>query len=267
MERCAAREQLVGEAPKRPEVHFRPVAVAPQHIGSHVVVGAAERVELRHPFVALVSLVHVHGEAKVGEAHVAAAAQQHVLRLEVPVHDAPLVAVLQSQQHLRGVEARGGLGEAASLPEVRVQVSVHGQLGHQVQVRGGLEGLELRQDEGVRVDAVEDPALLGHLRRLALEDHLRLAHAFQSAELRGHALRAEVHARQVHTSECAVPDQAQQLHSLQRQRQAPLARAHTLHSRHPRRPTLTPRALRAFRALRRRRGAARRTVHCWHAFA
>jgi hypothetical protein len=142
-ERGAPVEELVEEHAEGPPVHGGAVGPAPGDLGGHVLVRAHERAGarvhgLRHErprrggaALAPVALEQVvreagHGggcavvvgisglqrrrgrglqrQVEVDEHDVAVGADQHVLRLEVAVHDAHHVQVLQRQQHLRRVE-------------------------------------------------------------------------------------------------------------------------------------------------------------------
>uniref|UniRef100_A0A8R7UP35 Uncharacterized protein n=1 Tax=Triticum urartu TaxID=4572 RepID=A0A8R7UP35_TRIUA len=90
-------------------------------------------------------------EVEIGEHDVAFLPDQHVLRLEVPVHHAQHVQVLQRQQHLGRVRPGGVLGEVlvglllAEGVEVAAAAELHEEaeelVGLEVGVEGGEEGV------------------------------------------------------------------------------------------------------------------------------
>ena len=152
-----------------------------------------------------------HGAAQrqveIGEHDVAVLPDQHVLRLEVPVHDPQHVQVLHGQQHLGDVEPGGGLGEvlAGLLLAERVEVAAAAVL-HDEAVE--LVGLEVRVERGEErvVQEAEDLALRLRAGHLVPADDGRLVHHLHGEE--GRRRGAELH--QVHAADVAVAQALEQ---------------------------------------------------------
>jgi len=107
-------------------------------------------------------------EVEVGEHDVAVVPDQHVLRLEVPVHDPQHVQVLHGEQHLGDVEPGGGLGEvlAGLLLAERVEVAAAAVLHDEAVELVGLEVSVERGEEGVVEQARRSSAARGGRRRM-----------------------------------------------------------------------------------------------------
>jgi hypothetical protein len=151
-----------------------------------------------------------HGAAQrqveVREHDVAVLPDQHVLRLEVPVHDPQHVQVLHGQQHLGDVEPGGGLGEvlAGLLLAERVEVAAAAVLHDEAVELVRLEVRVERGEEGV-VEEAEDLALRLRAGHLVPADDGRLVHHLHGEEgPRGAELR------QVHAADVAVAQALEQ---------------------------------------------------------
>ncbi|KAK3137016.1 hypothetical protein QOZ80_5BG0446580 [Eleusine coracana subsp. coracana] len=206
----AAVEQLVEEHAERPPVHRGAVGPPGGHLRRHVLVRAHERPRTRLHHEARRRRSRARGgsglaataprereavgarrvwlvvieeekrrrvggglerEVEVGEHDVPVIPDEHVLRLEVAVHDPEHVEVLEREEHLGGVEPGGGGGERASsgprrhAVAERVEVPAGAELGDGARepwpgVEAGVEGGEERvvealQDAGLRRGAVE----------------------------------------------------------------------------------------------------------------
>ena len=68
--------------------------------------------------------------------------EEHIVRLDVPVHNAPLVQVLQGEHHRGQVEDCLVLWETAVHPEERLEVAADHVLHHHEHVVGGLQAVE-----------------------------------------------------------------------------------------------------------------------------
>lgn len=100
-ERRVALEQFVQHAAEAEPVRARVVRCAlGQDLRRHVAVGADRGVRLL--------FAKITGQPEVGDAHVPVLVQQDVGRLQVPVHDEPLVHVLEPEDHLEGGGGAGG---------------------------------------------------------------------------------------------------------------------------------------------------------------
>lgn len=135
------------------------------------------------------------GEVEIDEHDVAAVLDEHVLRLEVPVHDAEAVQVLKRQHQLRRVKPYDGVGEhllglpPAERVEVAAAAPVDGEaddgVGGEDAAQGGEQRVAQRQehvplepDPAVAVAAPAGRLLVARgLPRHRLERHGRLAAA------------------------------------------------------------------------------------------
>ena len=122
-----------------------PIASLLPHLGRHVDLGPAERLQ-DGPF-------HQLAEAEVGELQdgvlVLAGKQQEVLRLEVPMADVPVVQVGDGRGHLLEEELGGGLVQHATLDHLVEELPALSQLQDQDQRLGGVDHLLQSDDVGV----------------------------------------------------------------------------------------------------------------------
>mmetsp|Transcript_115120 Transcript_115120/g.358519 ORF Transcript_115120/g.358519 Transcript_115120/m.358519 type:complete len:320 (+) Transcript_115120:3-962(+) len=113
-ERSRADHELVEQDAQRPPVDGASIACPLVDLGGLVFGGAA------HGVGAADGRPEEAGEAEVAELGVAPDVQDHVLHLEVAVHDAPLMHVLERQNHASRVELRVLLKP----PEVPLEVDL-----------------------------------------------------------------------------------------------------------------------------------------------
>lgn len=154
-----------------------------EHLRCHVVWRAAERVG--RPVQEDLQLAH----SKVRDSDVTLKVQQHIVQLEIPIHNAFLVQEIQARPDLGGVEARMRLREPAGLLYVEHQVAAVEVLHDEEEVRVGLEGAE--QVAEVRMPRRQRQHLPLDQRALhvvVLEDHVLLqaldgVYAFRAAQL------------------------------------------------------------------------------------
>jgi hypothetical protein len=104
---------------------------------------------------------------------VALRVQQHVLGLEVPVHNVDGVQVAQRGHQLRREKAHHGLGEGAEALQVEKQLPARAKVGHHVQLVRRLEGEAQRHHKGV-LDAAHDAPLRARVLHLPPPHHLGL---------------------------------------------------------------------------------------------
>ena len=146
-------------------------------------------------------------EAEVGDLHAAVAIEQHVLRLDVAVHDAAVVRELQrvadlrdDAQRLRGRQP----SRALHLPQVHAVDELHQQVvqaarlaevvdGDDVRVLKAREGARLAREalgearvarDGGRQNLERDQSVEPRLPRLVDGAHAALADQFEDLELR-----------------------------------------------------------------------------------
>mmetsp|Transcript_98719 Transcript_98719/g.308056 ORF Transcript_98719/g.308056 Transcript_98719/m.308056 type:complete len:291 (-) Transcript_98719:633-1505(-) len=212
------REHVEEQHPEVVDVHGVAVAAPQQDLGREEGHGATEGVGAAGARHALL------GEPKVSEDGMSLLIEHHVVGLQIPEDNLPLVQVAERQEDLRGVQAREGLLQLLLAEDELLQVATRAELHHQHEVARRLEGVVQRDNVGVadiRQDvalchgiaeevAAPDPALLEdlhgvHLRRalvLHLEDLTEGAPAHELHELEG--VRAHVFAvwaRAPHTCE------------------------------------------------------------------
>jgi len=114
-------------------------------------------------------------QAKVGQHHVPLGVQEHVLRLQVAVHDPPAVQVGKRADDLGAVAARDGLAEHALAVQVEEQVAAVDKVEDQVELGGGLE--RVAQAHDVRVlDGRQHVALAPHVAAVVAREDAALAH-------------------------------------------------------------------------------------------
>ena len=75
--------------------------------------------------------------------------QHDVVGLQIPVHNASLVQVLEGELHLRHVHAREPLVEAFVVLDQSLQVAAAAVLEHQYEVGWRLESVVQPDDEGM----------------------------------------------------------------------------------------------------------------------
>ena len=109
LERHAAGEHLVEHDAERVDVGLRADAAAARLLGREVLRRADDRADLGHLRIAGVR------DAEVGHLDAPVVAHEHVVRLDVAVHDAVLVRVAQPGEHLHG-DRDGALGRELAPP-------------------------------------------------------------------------------------------------------------------------------------------------------
>ncbi|GIX65720.1 ATP-dependent RNA helicase [Babesia caballi] len=162
-------QDLVHENAQRPPVGLDAVAALQKDLGREVVVRAADGVR---------PVAHLLREAKVHQPDVAPLVQQHVLRLQVAVHDPLGVQEVDGEHGLRGVEARDGVPQGAILVNVAEELAAADVLEEHVDVHGVLEAAHVAYYEGVP-DARENVALVPQVVHLPLREHLGLVEHLQ----------------------------------------------------------------------------------------
>ena len=131
-------------------------------------------------------------QAEIRELDVSVGGDEEVIGLDVAVDDAPRVAVFQGERDLRGVLRAVRLAEPSELPQERVQVAADGELGDDVEVPRGGEGVVQLDDERViRVD--QRVALRHRLRDHVLVDEVLLANHLHRVHVPGGVLAAQIH--------------------------------------------------------------------------
>lgn len=108
-ERRQARNHLIDDGAKCPEVRgARAVAAVRQQLGGDVLGGADEAVAARRRLLVVLVLVlgHDFRRAKVRDLDVHVLIQEDVLGLQIAVHNAEAVHVLERVQNLAGVKLR-----------------------------------------------------------------------------------------------------------------------------------------------------------------
>ena len=182
--RQAAQEDVENDA-RAPHVALHAV-LALEHLGRHVI-GAA------HHFIQHLARLDEHGEAKVGrleDAGVARRAQQEILGLQVAVHHAQLVAVVQHAQH--GAEHGRSLALAVvpSLHNAVEQLAAAAVLHHQVHRARVLVRAVHGDDVLVAGQVVHDGHLAAHVFDLLLALQLVLGDYLAREQLAGGQLHA-----------------------------------------------------------------------------
>mmetsp|Transcript_9381 Transcript_9381/g.29942 ORF Transcript_9381/g.29942 Transcript_9381/m.29942 type:complete len:605 (-) Transcript_9381:108-1922(-) len=156
-----AGEELGDEHAEGPEVDGPAVLAAVERLGRHVLGRAAERAAARGGVVGGVRSVEDLREAKVDELDVALRVEEHVLGLEVPVGDAPLVRVVQSARDLRRDEGHLPRLEAPLVLEVPEQLAAPGDLGQQVERVRAAPGAAQLDHVRVRLERLDHSPLVG----------------------------------------------------------------------------------------------------------
>ena len=95
-----AAEEFCDEAADAPPVDRLARDRTEQHLGRHVLGRAAEAVRLGRRGHVAVAAGHLLGRAKVGELDVAVERDEHILRLQIAVHDVERVHVLEGEDDL-----------------------------------------------------------------------------------------------------------------------------------------------------------------------
>ena len=141
-----AREALVDEHAERPPVGGGAVADLRRHLGRDERRRAAEGVQARPVVLDPLREPQVAEDGPAGGAEGEATRQQHILRLEVAVHDVLVVQVLEGIKHARGVKERVLVRDVLVRPACWVQVQVveelaaHARLEQHVERDAALEG-------------------------------------------------------------------------------------------------------------------------------
>mgnify|MGYP003609750295 CR=1 FL=1 len=144
-----AREQLHEEDAEAPDVRFRTVAAGENDLGGHVLVGPADRgLELQR-------LRQQRRPAEVADLRLEVLAQQHVLGLQVPVDDPPVVEVLETPGHLVEKPQGEGLFESPRRVDVEEERAPRRPLEEDVDGFIHLEGIDVLDDIGVGQFRVE----------------------------------------------------------------------------------------------------------------
>lgn len=129
------------------------VALLPEHLGSNVLWGSAHAERLD-----VVILREDLGDAKISDLDVSIFVQQHVLRLEVAVHDIPAVEVLDGREYLRCEVASLVLAELPLIAHDVEQLAPLHVVHQHVDLGGGVEG-EVQLHEERVVEVLEDEPL------------------------------------------------------------------------------------------------------------
>mmetsp|Transcript_85730 Transcript_85730/g.247507 ORF Transcript_85730/g.247507 Transcript_85730/m.247507 type:complete len:294 (+) Transcript_85730:255-1136(+) len=181
-----ACEELEGDDTKRPPIHVHVMAVGEvDHLRGHVLGSARQRIGLPE---------HKPCEAHVAQLRVAPLVEQHVLGLQIPVHDSPLVQVLDRGGEARDVE-RGGRPPRTVLAEhIRVLTDDINQAASESGLKQEVEALlvivkVVQPDDERAPDHAEQFPLPSHQSFCALGVDVALGQRLQSiALLRDHTL-------------------------------------------------------------------------------
>mmetsp|Transcript_52124 Transcript_52124/g.149421 ORF Transcript_52124/g.149421 Transcript_52124/m.149421 type:complete len:240 (+) Transcript_52124:202-921(+) len=149
-ERQRTNDKLVHHHAERPPIDGTRVPLAEDCLGRKVLRCSHQGVRTR----SLLATTHVH---KLG---VAFKIQQHILWLEIPVHDAARVEVLQSACNGCAVELCLRLCQVSNLSDRVEQVSATKELGQEIHVLAVLESLDELHD--ARVVALRVDVALHH---------------------------------------------------------------------------------------------------------
>ena len=177
-ERRTAREHLVGEAAERIEIGaVIGLGIARRLLRRHVGRRADRRPHLREPLRRAVVARRADrlGDAEVGDRG-RAAGEQHVVGLDVAVHDAVLVRVRERLGHVAQQSHRLGDGERRAAFESRAQRFTlderHGEPGQAVHRAGGVHRHDVRMLQLGREEDLAIEALDVHARRELGRQHL-----------------------------------------------------------------------------------------------
>mmetsp|Transcript_60576 Transcript_60576/g.136336 ORF Transcript_60576/g.136336 Transcript_60576/m.136336 type:complete len:334 (+) Transcript_60576:92-1093(+) len=179
--RNLAGDELEGQHAKRPPVHHPVVGMrGVDHLGRHVLRRSNQRVGLAEDEAR---------EAQVADLRVAPRVKEQVLRLQISVHDVPLVEVIEGQGHASRIEHGGGPARGVLLQDLPVvghhppEVATTGKLHKHVHVLRVLVGPEKSYNE-VAVDHGKDIALSPNLLLHLGFDDVSLRHPLQGILLR-----------------------------------------------------------------------------------
>mmetsp|Transcript_14324 Transcript_14324/g.58328 ORF Transcript_14324/g.58328 Transcript_14324/m.58328 type:complete len:390 (+) Transcript_14324:2365-3534(+) len=175
-ERGQTGDHLVHEDAERPQVHRAIVPASTDNLRRDVIWRSAHRVRLL--------LGNLLGEAVVHNLDVPVPVEQQVLGLEVAVHDALRVHVLQREHHARGVEPAPVLGKLT--PGLGVEVAEELAPERRLEEHVNLELVPVRLDEpgAERVGYLaHQQALVPDVRLLPILGDARLGHALQRESL------------------------------------------------------------------------------------
>mmetsp|Transcript_47189 Transcript_47189/g.111255 ORF Transcript_47189/g.111255 Transcript_47189/m.111255 type:complete len:388 (-) Transcript_47189:616-1779(-) len=177
VERVVARDHLPRQRSERPPIHLLAVLLLLQLLGRHVELCASPGARA-HGTACL--LRHLRAP-EVCDHEVALRVDENVLGLQVTVHDAPGVELLEGQHDLGRVQ-RVRLGFEGRVVDKHVQELAAGEVVHdQVQPALALEGVVHVDDVGV-ADAAHDGALCFGAAQVLLDHHL-LAHRLHRVHL------------------------------------------------------------------------------------
>mmetsp|Transcript_103805 Transcript_103805/g.317915 ORF Transcript_103805/g.317915 Transcript_103805/m.317915 type:complete len:482 (-) Transcript_103805:959-2404(-) len=177
--------------PQRPPVDGARVALAGDHLWRHVLRRADER---RRPDL-LLATTEIHQLRRALEI------QQHVLGLQIPVHDPSPVQVFQAQRYGTREELRLQLAQRPNLAQSIEEVTASQELGEEINVLLVLKCLDELDEARVVALGVDVPFHDDGLLLVALDD-VPLLHAFQSVQ----RLLLSLWVHEAHDAESAPPD-------------------------------------------------------------
>mmetsp|Transcript_41763 Transcript_41763/g.72484 ORF Transcript_41763/g.72484 Transcript_41763/m.72484 type:complete len:216 (-) Transcript_41763:370-1017(-) len=152
VKRRPSGEQFKAHDAEGPPVHLFAVARAAAAVHNHLwreVLGGAAEGGCGRFHGAQSKGGNSFGQAEVRQLDVAILVQQHVLWLQITVHNRVGVQMRQSQRNLGGIKAHHALGEAPQLLQVEEQLTSWTVIRHHVQLMFRLEGIAQCQDERV----------------------------------------------------------------------------------------------------------------------
>mmetsp|Transcript_27374 Transcript_27374/g.85461 ORF Transcript_27374/g.85461 Transcript_27374/m.85461 type:complete len:269 (-) Transcript_27374:1342-2148(-) len=177
-------QELEEQHAQHPPVHGPAVSGAQDHLWSHVVRRADERVGLS---------VRDLGQTHVRELAIAASVEQEVLRLQVAVYDQALVEMRQGLRHAAHVEARVPLAPVEPQALVgREKLASQRGLQEEIDVLASIVGCEQPDHEG-RFHHLQDPLLIKHRVLHAQLRQVPLGHGLQGIRPPGAAVSLERH--------------------------------------------------------------------------
>lgn len=120
------------------------------------------------------------GEAEVDQLDVALLVYEHVLGLEITIHDVHLVQFFEAQEHLGEVEARYFLVELHThISHQLVEFSAGQELEHKIQMLPVLECVEHVAEEVGRLKLLHNVRFIFDVLDVLAALHLILAYAFE----------------------------------------------------------------------------------------
>ena len=184
---------------KREQICARVHRAAGDLLRSHVPNGAQHRTERGHRRFLGVDGLDRLGEAEVEDLHHAIAGHEEVFRLQIAVHDVPVVGRSKAACRLDPEVDDGSLGELSSADEIPNGTATQ-KLGDEIQGVAVFSHVEQRHDVRVRErrdraglfrETLASRLIVGQMGRQHLDGHLTIESAVAGPIDGAHATRAD----------------------------------------------------------------------------